>query len=301
MLLAVAAVVAVGVLTAPVEAAPPSALGYWWRLQSGVGPHLTPPGVPEGGLWVTDDPSGDQAVSALRFVPPSGETPVELRLTIAESTGEPTVVACPAASAWEPVDGGAWDDRPDAACDVAVATGTIADGVLTVPLSTFGDGPVDIVLLPDVAASGYFSISFAPPDDRAFTTSSSPAPATSAAPRPASSPVPTVAPRPAAVTYEPPPSGFATPAFEPPPEPDDAFASVPVVSAPSSTDVPAPPARGTREPLAVVALVIVAAGWAYRGRAALRSAVDHPLSAGNAAFSRHPARAAARAVVEEQL
>lgn len=266
----------------------PSEHGYWWRLQSGVGPHLTPPGVPEGGLWVTDDPSGDQAVSALRFQPPAGTHPVALRLDVAEVTGTPTVVACPSASAWEPADAGSWEERPDASCDAVLVTAELSDDgtVLTVPLPAFGDGPLDIVLVPDSTVSGYFSISFQPPGGDAFELSAAaPAPPSTAGDRPAGAPVPTVAPRPAPVTYEPPPANFATPLFQPPPDPTPAFTATTVVAMPAE-GMPSEKTRGTREPLAIVALVIVVAGWAYRGRAALRGAPDHPLSAANVAFAR---------------
>ena len=39
-------------------AGPVQESGYWWRLQTGTGPRLTPPQVPAGGLWVTRESFG---------------------------------------------------------------------------------------------------------------------------------------------------------------------------------------------------------------------------------------------------
>lgn len=296
------ALVAIGMLVvprAPAGAEAPSAHGYWWRLQSGVGPRLTPPGVPEEGLWVTVDPSGDQAVSALRIEPPAGSSVASLQLRATEVVGTPTVVACPATSPWEPADAGSWEERPDAGCDTLLVEATFDGDVLSVPLAAFGDGPVDLVLVPDAASQGFFSISFEPPDRDTFAlaTATAETPAAPPVTRPAGAPVPTVAPRPEPTTYEAPPAAFATPPFAPPPpvttaaqpesgEQEPATAD-PGPSDATETALPVASTTGARQPLAAVALLIVAAGWAYRGRAALRGAPSHPLAAGNVAFARH--------------
>jgi hypothetical protein len=279
--LAMALFVAV-VVAAPSQAARSTGHGYWWRLQSTLGPALRAPGVPEGGLWVMADPSGDQAVSALRITPEPGETITALTLTVAETVGTPTIAVCPSAGTWTPVDGGDWEERPEADCAARRAQVTIDEaGTATVPLAFLGGGPVDVVLVPEPDA--FFSVSFESPATGTIAVANGPAAPAAPAPRPAASaagaPAPTVAPRlEVGDTYRPPPAGFAAPVYDDAPSPVRP-AQVPVAST-------ARPVDGVRHPAALLAVAIVAAAWWYRLRAATRAAAGHPLAAGNVAFGR---------------
>ncbi|MEY2471015.1 MAG: hypothetical protein QOK28_344 [Actinomycetota bacterium] len=86
--------------------------GVWWIGQPKVGPALPPPQqVPANGLWVSSTPAGTVAVSAVRFAvgandrQPILDLPVEMVTTLpAEVPADFAVhiVACPAASNWQP-------------------------------------------------------------------------------------------------------------------------------------------------------------------------------------------------------
>lgn len=218
-------------LVSPVtaQAATPDARGYWWRLQSGSGARLPPPPVvPSGGLWVASDPSGQQALSALRYRAPPNTEIRSVVLRVARSSGSGAVIlACPARSAWTPAEAGTWSARPVSACDIAFVRGVRSGDESTWSFDVRGlarTGTLDVVILPPPDAAATFSISFEPPDSSTVAVrrfDSSPSPSSSAraeeSPRAGRVQTPTVlseAPQPAETGAQPPPS-FTTPSGDP--------------------------------------------------------------------------------------
>lgn len=318
--------VAAGLLApwAPAAAAPPDEYGSWWRLQTGTGPVLSPPpGVPADGLWIANDPSGEQAVSAARIAPAaSGGRVTSLTVTVAGSTGTPAVRACLATPGWSAARVGSWASRPAARCDAGQVPGVASkDGTTwSFPVGALADAAtngVDVVLVP-AAGGGTFSLSFRPPDDNAFTVSSAPggtapgasassgAEATSSAQTEPAGPTPALG---ANGEREDPrsgvdPSSFATgglgrdavPSFAAPLSgtSSDAFdrdVSLDLSAAAEGTAAPIDPAnignsdvatlrvpRATRQPLALVAAVLLVGAWVWRTRVAVQTSAAHPLS-----------------------
>ena len=95
----------------------PDRVGWWWEVvaQPGLGTVVpSPPNVPDGGMYLSVDPSGPQAVGAVHFAVGGGESPT-LKLTPGQgSTFSSTtpVSACPATSTWQPAQKGDWDSKP---------------------------------------------------------------------------------------------------------------------------------------------------------------------------------------------
>lgn len=137
------------------------------------GPGAPNPGVPEGGLWVANDPTGPVAISALRYRGDIGSGELTLRFASGSTTVGP-VIACPALSTFEPVAGGAWRDRPAHDCDRLSLTGRLTtDGSglsFTIPQGflPFGERVLDIVVLPARTAGDPFSLYFEPPGEDSF-------------------------------------------------------------------------------------------------------------------------------------
>lgn len=159
------------------------------------------PAVPEGGLWVSNDPSGPRAVSALRFRGDIGSG--ELTLTIAPgSTVAGPVVACPIISDWSPGPEGAWRDRPAIDCDRFELGGKYSSDstqmVFTIPqgFTEFGERAVDIGLRPAVGAGDIFDLYFEAPDADSFEVfqGQQPPPPASTLPEPEESSLPTTRP-----------------------------------------------------------------------------------------------------------
>jgi hypothetical protein len=167
-------------------AATPDAQGYWWRLQTGAGPRLpAPPFVPAGGLWVANDNSGQQAISALRYRAPAGMEIRRLDLTVAQSSGQGALMlACSARDPWKAEEAGAWSARPATRCDVAFVRGVLSRGVWSFDVRGLGrSGSLDVVILPPPGLQETFSISFQRPDASTVVTQQlpgSPSPSTSA-------------------------------------------------------------------------------------------------------------------------
>lgn len=176
--LAGAAVLAalLGMLAMPAPAAfgaAPSAHGYWWRLQTGTGPPLpAPPFVPDEGLWVANDNSGQQAISALRYLAPNGVEIRRLDLKVAQSNGQGALMlTCSARERWQPVQAGEWDTRPATRCDVAFVRGTLSGSVWSFDVRGLGrSGTLDVVILPPPGLQETFSISFERPDASTVVT-----------------------------------------------------------------------------------------------------------------------------------
>lgn len=182
----------------PVHAASPSALGYWWRLQSASKPLPAPPFVPRGGLWVGTDVRGPLAVSAMRYTAPAGQQITTVVLHVAQSSGAaPVILACPAKSSWTPVQAGAWSSRPTPGCDSASVSGKASTDGSSWSFDVRGlarTGTLNVVIMPPGDASSPFSVAFDPPDKSSVVTQplpGSPTPSTSPSTRPSSSPRPT--------------------------------------------------------------------------------------------------------------
>jgi len=182
----------------PAWPAAPTAHGYWWRLQTGTGPALPPPPiVPEGGVWVASDASGNSsndgsgqlAISALRYRASRGDEIRALVLTVARSSGQGAVLlACPARSSWKPAEAGAWSARPDTSCDIAFVKGVEAADRNSWRFDIRGlarSGTLDVVILPPPDVKTTFSIAFEKPDASSIVTQrfpGSPSPSTSNSP-----------------------------------------------------------------------------------------------------------------------
>jgi hypothetical protein len=127
------------------------------------------PGVPDGGLWVANDPTGPVAISAIRYRGDIGSGELILKFAPGSTTVGP-VVACPALSTFEPVAGGAWADRPAHDCERMSLSGRLlpdSSGLeFTIPQGflPFGQRVLDIVLLPDRSSGDLFSLYFQKPD-----------------------------------------------------------------------------------------------------------------------------------------
>ncbi|HUF33265.1 MAG TPA: hypothetical protein VMN58_08685 [Acidimicrobiales bacterium] len=173
-----AAVVCIGLagvvaMPMPAGAEAPTESGWWYKAKAGLlgaAPLPPPVPVPDGGLYVANDPSGHVAISAMRFSDDVGNATLLLRVagtTLAAPGEPPEIVACPATSDWEPVENGAWEDRPEANCDGA-STGVLSpDGqemTWFISESVVADGGIDVVLLPRDGAPS-FSITFEAPDE----------------------------------------------------------------------------------------------------------------------------------------
>ncbi|HET6911103.1 MAG TPA: hypothetical protein VFH54_17375 [Mycobacteriales bacterium] len=253
---------------------------YWWRAQAAPTElPVAPQGVPAGGLYVASDPTGPEAVAALRTTVPAGVAPVTLSLVAVSSTGTGTALEACATSGWTATSGaGQWADRPTSTCTPAVRGVQSADGVTWFfPVTSLVRGTtLDVLVQP--AGSGVFSDSFARPSADNITF---PAPPVAAAAQP-----PAAAPEPAAVAS----NSQAAPSAPAITVPTQAAAAVPAVSAPApqlapTFAAPAATAANRSEPIdprravfAVAAVLLVAGAWLLRTRGALTAAAGHPLA-----------------------
>jgi hypothetical protein len=134
-----AALLLTGALALPLVAGPALAAedpttGYWTRLRAGLPVPVTPPDpVPEGGSWVSADPSGPVSVSAVRAGADPGSLVVGLRLPVADAVGPPAVIVCPTTDRWVPEQGGRLEAAPPADCSAPVET-RVEEDVLVVDL-----------------------------------------------------------------------------------------------------------------------------------------------------------------------
>src|SRR5688572_9842439 len=131
------AVFAIGVPVAwfgMAEADAPAQAGWWFKLNSTPSPLdvPAPPNVPEGGLYIANDPSGPAAIAAVNLPAEEGATGT-LTLKVADGgAGEALVVACPTVGLWTPAEGGKWDAAPKYDCDAAKVLGTVAEDESTI-------------------------------------------------------------------------------------------------------------------------------------------------------------------------
>lgn len=153
----------------PARAAGGFVTGVWWRAQSDGGTLPAPPTVSSHQLWVSSDPSGASAVSALHLDLASGERASGLTLHVAMLTTAPAtpvgpleapLLACPTTSAWKPVDAatpGAWTAQPHYDCSKGQVQGAYSGDLKSVdfdltPLAVSGVA-LDVALIPGLAPS----------------------------------------------------------------------------------------------------------------------------------------------------
>jgi hypothetical protein len=145
----------------PADAAALEQQGWWYRLRPAGLPTDLPArqDVGEGQLLVEGAPEGPLAIAAVRFRLDDGETNPVLTVPVAQHVGTPettVVVACAADVAWNPAEGGAWDDRPFPDCSTSVDGSPSADGSSwSFPVTALEErGVVDVVLLPGKVPNG---------------------------------------------------------------------------------------------------------------------------------------------------
>lgn len=152
----------------------PSQIGWWW-VGRAAGLQTPPPtDVPDGGLYVAADPTGAQAISALRFDLGAGVDAITLRLRVSSSTGTPLMLACPSAARWAPAEGGNWEERPAAACEDRAVPATVTEAEVTFDAASLvHDGVLDVVIVPardpvlgPMAAT--FSLALDPPGEHSL-------------------------------------------------------------------------------------------------------------------------------------
>jgi hypothetical protein len=210
-----AVVVLLGVLTVSSRAGAatvgPEDKGWWSKAQAAPAPAPKIPVDTATGtnLMVGNDPSGPNAVAAVRYSVPGtidGE-PVDastasgtLTLKVAANgvVGTPVVEACPIISSWQSAAGGPWDAQPRYTCatkavgtfntDTTAATFALPSNLQSRP------GVFDLALVPDPTNQTPFSVQFTAPagdslDVRAAgPPTAAPEPDTSSAPVDSSSP-----------------------------------------------------------------------------------------------------------------
>lgn len=264
-------------LPAPVPTIPPPPA----TLPEDPGPGQSNPGVPEGGLWVANDPTGAVAISALRYRGDIGTAQLTLRFARGSTTVGP-VVACPALSEFTPGPAQPWRDRPAHDCARLSLSGRVTpDGTglqFTIPQGfvPFGERVLDIVVLPDPTSGDPFSLFFEAPDESSLDVSSGqelPAPAPEL-PEPDPFTLPTTLPPSVDVVSDVPDADVAIPPVaEPAPTTSEAPAELAGPSAPRPiADVfePFTESRFARI-VAVSVLLAMAAGLWYFGGEPTRS------------------------------
>ena len=153
----------------------PDAQGWWSEAQQAPQPlpvdTITGPNLQVGG-----DPTGPNAIAAVRFVVPGtiDDAPVDpssvsatLTLKVAPNTtiGTPAVVACPVLGTWQPASAGAWSTRPAYNCDRSAAATASGDSMVFKldPSLQATSGRYDLALVPAPTNQAPFSVQFLPP------------------------------------------------------------------------------------------------------------------------------------------
>lgn len=252
---------------APAYAAPGDPLtGYWSRTRTGLPVPVQPPDpVPEGGTFVSGDPAGPVAVSALRTDLVEGLVGVELRLTIARALGTPAVQACPSTDRWVPEQGGRLEAAPPADCSAPLEA-KVDGQVLVVPLPP-GLDAVNVLLRPKPGST--FSLTMERATAASVVTAPAPSPELQTAPPP-----PAPAPPPAGVAQ--PPAFGSTVALPFEAAPPAAVAAEPLLAAPvlpaAVAPVPAPAPQTAPIPVSAPLAATRAAALPDDRRAALLAA-----------------------------
>lgn len=111
--------------------------GVWWRDQTGAAALPSPPQVPAGGLWVSSDPTGPSAISAIRFTIADSEGFPKLSLRVAKLTAQPgtpvtsdavPIRACVVTHDWTTpaTFPGTWSSRPSYDCTKGSSPGQLS-------------------------------------------------------------------------------------------------------------------------------------------------------------------------------
>lgn len=171
--------------------------GYWWMAQPSPGAFPPPPQVPSGGLYVSSDAAGSEAISAVRFRLPADSADPKLVLHIASlhDVDSFSIDAYPAQGAWKPASAGAWSARPSYGPVSKGVAGSLAADQTTVTFdlrSFVNDGEVDVVIAPATSATSpslnpTFDVSFEPLSVADVTTTAVASPGASASPAGAAS------------------------------------------------------------------------------------------------------------------
>lgn len=111
------------VAAGPALAAADPVTGYWSRTQLGAPVPVEPPTpAPEGGSWISGDPSGPVAVTAVRAQADAGSVVTGFQLPVADVVGEAAVIVCPTTETWVPASNGRLEAAPLADCTSPVET-----------------------------------------------------------------------------------------------------------------------------------------------------------------------------------
>jgi hypothetical protein len=169
----------------------PDAQGWWSEAQQA--PQQLPVDTVTGpNLEVGGDPTGPNAIAAVRFIVPGtiDDVPVDpasvsatLTLKVAPNTavGTPAVVACPVLGTWQPASAGMWSTRPLYNCDRSAA-GTLSDDKASMAFkldpSLQAHGTYDVALVPAPANQAPFSVQFVPAGAESLALGSGPPVAT---------------------------------------------------------------------------------------------------------------------------
>lgn len=232
----------VPVLAAPAVALADPTTGYWTRTRVGAPLPVEPPTpAPEGGSWVSGDPVGPVAVTAIRAAADDGSVVTGLQLKVEDVVGTPAVLVCPTLERWAPEQGGRLEAAPTADCAAAVEA-TLKDDVLLIAL------PVPMQLdLVDVLLSPKPGSAFSATFQKATAEAVVQAPAASTAPPVGPAPAPPPPP-PGDSGVAPPPSfdgfsggtGFGSPELSGPLPAQEPLLPVPELPPPAQAAVPQP-------------------------------------------------------------
>jgi hypothetical protein len=150
--------------------------GVWWRNQTGAATLPAPPQVPAGGMWVSSDPTGPSAVSALRFTLADPEGFPTFSLRVAKLTAQPgtpvtsgavPILACVVTGNWTtpPTFPGQWSNRPSYDCRRGSVPGQVSPDLskMVFDLTNLPAAhSYDLVLVPG-PATGVIALPPAPP------------------------------------------------------------------------------------------------------------------------------------------
>jgi hypothetical protein len=224
-------------------AAGPAAQGWWSEA-----PALAVNPLADGNLHVGNDPTGPNAIAAVRYAVPGSVDgkPVDaatvagvltLSAVAGSTLGTPALVACPVRGAWESAMAGEWSKRPTFSCTASAAGTPTSDGTAVrfslTPALQARPGVYDLAIVPAPASTSPFAVAFekAAPGSLALTGGRAIAPAV-AAPEPASSSASPTADAPtAAATADPLPAAPLPATLPSPAEP-----IVSTSAAPAETD-----------------------------------------------------------------
>lgn len=156
----------------------PEAAGWWTRTSTSPLPiNPSAPTAGENQLVVQGEPSGANAIAALRWTLPEGEGSPTLTLKAADGSVVPPealILACKAGTPWTEAKGAPLDEAPKADCATSVNGVVGEDGTITFALGTLMNGQaLDIVLTPGKTpedSGSTFSLVFDRPAGDALVT-----------------------------------------------------------------------------------------------------------------------------------